>query len=1278
MEKSFVLALIAAALCCRASSAAHAPEVRELVAWLEGAEGAVLHPGHEFRRGAGEDTGSETAPSLGGYATETIEEGEIIVRVPWELMVTAGFEYGGELPPLVCETAKNLAEQMRLGDASAYAPYTRFLSAQGRAALPSEWEPAAKNLFEEVLNDGAHPPYFWGSWIAQDWLQDCSGSPDPQSVRAAMHVVQRAQDDLLVPVYDLYQHRNPPYYNTRAERLEGKAYVLRAARTIEKGEQIYLSHNMCNHCGARAKVYGTPEIFRDYGFVEPYPQRWIFESRQFAFELREKEGGEGEVEVIFLGEDTDALQAQTVAYLLHEVDRLAKLRKLEEDNAEVSREELEQIWQYGDALRDALQRAARASIEANPSLLEEIGDTCAGGLGAEVLGGTTCSVSQIYDSLEDEADDMYFDDSDGHYYKPITCDNQDLAFFNDWNDVAMDVKSAYQTMSFFANPDTEEDDMCFDLDSVVQICASYRPHYHEYNMDYAARYLDKVKRVVFVGGGDSMLLYETLKYPDIELVLGLELDQKVVRQSFKYFHSSPHFEDDRVQWWFGDATKSLLMLPRDFFASFDLVLIDLSETVMALSVTDHLDIFGALSLLLRPGGIMVKNELYLEQMSELFDYTAQIYRKDLPIICDQVVVMGSNRIDFINAERTDHEVDTKLLEPITHHPLELFHDYRKTNARDQGKCDEELSADDDMSKFALQAGLLMIAEVENTTVPLVPISSLESIFTDVLVAEGLHPLPSVASANETVVVIPMLEGYIMARVWPKFRYCALDIHLWGMFNGLHNLRDALVDALGSTKDSLSSYKIVVGGMHGSNSWEEDAKTIGPVLEQRRNCDPLEYSEVGIEDESIHEVVLTETLGLVKSKTVAAVLCGVSQNDCEALALSTKKFKDVYFIPTCPDIVEGSEYDEDIASRMIECEKTTTNALKEAIEAEGQSIDAFIIDVSVPLPMVKIATSMWTSPRMRNTFMSMEMVFLALMPGSGRATRPKHNFMDRVRKAILFDPLHAVELVLTESDKTLEVAILSVGNPNFFKNLDKIANLIEDKTSLTAEIRKVQGGMVQDQTDDNYNPFKFKTSDYDIEPLLVQFENQKSLGRQNVFQLAFEDAMAESRRIRLASNSQVKEALETTINAMQYSIIELETVSGDIGDGSLTIAVMEEGNAIVVWDGDDHVDLSLFTYDESEELASNFLEMFISAFPVPLSVTLRDEQPRGINRVINFQEDLDYKRESRSKTKRKADKRCNDKHPSCHGWSKGGECERNPNFMLGTCMDSCEYPRVCAA
>ena len=63
----------------------------------------------------------------------------------------------------------------------------------------------------------------------------------------------------------------------------------------------------------------------------------------------------------------------------------------------------------------------------------------------------------------------------------------------------------------------------------------------------------------------------------------------------------------------------MLLLPKDYWQSFDLVLVDLSETAMSLTVTNELDVFDALALLLKPEGVMVKNELYMEHFSKVFD-----------------------------------------------------------------------------------------------------------------------------------------------------------------------------------------------------------------------------------------------------------------------------------------------------------------------------------------------------------------------------------------------------------------------------------------------------------------------------------------------------------------------------------------------------------------------------------------------------------------------------------------------------------------------------------
>jgi spermidine synthase len=76
-----------------------------------------------------------------------------------------------------------------------------------------------------------------------------------------------------------------------------------------------------------------------------------------------------------------------------------------------------------------------------------------------------------------------------------------------------------------------------DLDDTVQVGAAYRPHYHEYYaVHQTTRSLpdNSINRVFFVGGGDSMLLHEVLKYPSLELVVSLELDQNVTRGCFKH------------------------------------------------------------------------------------------------------------------------------------------------------------------------------------------------------------------------------------------------------------------------------------------------------------------------------------------------------------------------------------------------------------------------------------------------------------------------------------------------------------------------------------------------------------------------------------------------------------------------------------------------------------------------------------------------------------------------------------------------------------------------
>ena len=243
------------------------------------------------------------------------------------------------------------------------------------------------------------------------------------------------------------------------------------------------------------------------------------------------------------------------------------------------------LTQYYESLVFALQSALQAAgVDDNSD------GACPGG----TLENGKCRVGEDgYDDLQDM--DLRFNNYQSY------CPNDQILHMHKESmklidrDVNDKVQSPFQLLTFLDRQEKEVQDKCLELDDMLQICSSFRPHYHDYVTHFPARYKQEIKRVLFVGGGDCMVLHEMLKYPNIELIVGLELDQTVVRECMKQFRTSPHFDDERVQWWFGDATKSLLMLPKEYFGSFDMVMVDLSETVMSFSVIKHLDIMEALA-----------------------------------------------------------------------------------------------------------------------------------------------------------------------------------------------------------------------------------------------------------------------------------------------------------------------------------------------------------------------------------------------------------------------------------------------------------------------------------------------------------------------------------------------------------------------------------------------------------------------------------------------------------------------------------------------------------
>jgi hypothetical protein len=224
-----------------------------LIEWLV-AKGGYFNPKQEIRP---ELTNNQTS-RLGIFSAELIEEGEVLSSIPWDIIIGEEEEEGLRIS---CNTVQSLTREIKLGEESKYAPYISHLLAQKKDQLPSSWSEGGKDLFVEVL--GKDKPAILNAEAVEllefDWFELCGGKEDDAlSADVAMLVKQHAQDGLMIPISNLYTHRNGPWYNTKKVVTEGVAYKILARRTIEVGEQIHDSVYDCDDCDEYDEYYGTP------------------------------------------------------------------------------------------------------------------------------------------------------------------------------------------------------------------------------------------------------------------------------------------------------------------------------------------------------------------------------------------------------------------------------------------------------------------------------------------------------------------------------------------------------------------------------------------------------------------------------------------------------------------------------------------------------------------------------------------------------------------------------------------------------------------------------------------------------------------------------------------------------------------------------------------------------------------------------------------------------------------------------------------------------------
>lgn len=615
-----------------------------------------------------------------------------------------------------------------------------------------------------------------------------------------------------------------------------------------------------------------------------------------------------------------------------------------------------------------------------------------------------------------------------------------------------------------------------------------------------------------------MILHEILKFPDLELVVGMELDQQVIRSSFKHLGTLPYFDDPRVQWWFGDATKSLFALPEEYYGSFDLVLVDLQTFVAdALKVTDKLSIMDTAVLLMKQeGGVIAKNEDFPVRTNVGFaKYTVDLEYHDVPHICMQSITMGSNSVDFMTATPKYHEgVETLAVDLVGQKktdddsgdvdPFRAFFGYRISNPHNC-EANEEGAVPSGGLKDPI--GVMVVVEAENLSMP-----SLNSM-PDVKAAlsgamKELNLSEMAISSHEELdakaFVVILHEGYVTARIFAEQKYIAFDLMLWDCLDRVDSIKQTVVEAVGGTFSDMktSSFRFVAAGMSGLEQCQKNVVTQIAAETEESFCKTLSGEEnIVVTDldaapiKSFMKAALQNLATYLKptagvDATAIAVFCG-SNTACPSLEVMNKFASETKNVKVVP--MYACESFED----MPACQEQFTDKLGKAV-SENKKLDIMVLDASFPFAMGQIIDNVFSNKVTYGNLLEESQLVLTPVP-AGESWRKV--LLDQFRTALaLFDPAHRANLQFHKDGKFVELCVFSSGDGNFFRFLSTAISSIEKKTGWKPSVEEVANGIINAIA--AFNPPKiFKDSDYDKTRALSQWTSQTPVGHQTLYQFA---------------------------------------------------------------------------------------------------------------------------------------------------------------------------------
>lgn len=159
--------------------------------------------------------------------------------------------------------------------------------------------------------------------------------------------------------------------------------------------------------------------------------------------------------------------------------------------------------------------------------------------------------------------------------------------------------SPYQTVEVF---DTHGNGKMLTIDRMVMCTEADEASYHEMIAHVPMQTHPEVKDVLVIGAGDGGTIRELVRYPDIERITMVEIDEAVVRASKQFLPTiSSAFNHPKLNLLIDDGIK---FVKNAADASYDLIIIDSSDPVGPSEGLFSKAFYEDVYRCLRPGGVV--------------------------------------------------------------------------------------------------------------------------------------------------------------------------------------------------------------------------------------------------------------------------------------------------------------------------------------------------------------------------------------------------------------------------------------------------------------------------------------------------------------------------------------------------------------------------------------------------------------------------------------------------------------------------------------------------